>query len=137
MAQSTTEGLTMKDAIGYLRASTQEQGRSGLGPAAQRQDIDSFGEREGFKVKSWYQDIQAGAGKDALLLLIVHPVALGRGQPLFSALRGPVNLRLISATSSFGSGVVGAVHATCWMRDAGCVRIRTLHTKQRGWLRAF
>lgn len=41
--------------------------------------------------------------------LIIHPVALGRGQPLFSALRGPVDLRLISATS-FGSGVVGAVY---------------------------
>jgi hypothetical protein len=26
-----TEGFTMKDAIGYLRVSTSEQGRSGLG----------------------------------------------------------------------------------------------------------
>src|ERR1700720_3909090 len=58
----------MKDAIGYLRVSTREQGRSGLGLAAQRYDIESFGAREGFKVQSWYQDIQTGAGKDALLL---------------------------------------------------------------------
>jgi DNA invertase Pin-like site-specific DNA recombinase len=58
----------MKDAIGYLRVSTKEQGRSGLGLAAQRHDIETFGEREGIKVKSWYQDIQTGAGKDALLL---------------------------------------------------------------------
>src|ERR1700730_16497544 len=58
----------MKDAIGYLRVSTREQGRSGLGLAAQRYDIEAFGAREGFKVKSWYQDIQTGAGKDALLL---------------------------------------------------------------------
>jgi DNA invertase Pin-like site-specific DNA recombinase len=58
----------MKDAIGYLRVSTREQGRSGLGLAAQRHDIEVFGEREGFKVESWYQDIQTGAGKDALLL---------------------------------------------------------------------
>jgi len=65
---STTEGLTMKDAIGYLRVSTQEQGRSGLGLAAQRFDIKAFGSREGFSVKAWYQDIQTGAGKDALLL---------------------------------------------------------------------
>jgi dihydrofolate reductase len=41
--------------------------------------------------------------------LLIHPVALGRGQPLFSALRGPADLRLISATT-FGSGVVGAVY---------------------------
>jgi DNA invertase Pin-like site-specific DNA recombinase len=58
----------MKDAIGYLRVSTREQGRSGLGLAAQRCDIEAFGAREGFRVKSWYQDVQTGAGKDALLL---------------------------------------------------------------------
>jgi DNA invertase Pin-like site-specific DNA recombinase len=65
---STTEASTMKDAIGYLRVSTSEQGRSGLGLAAQRHDIDVFGAREGFSIKSWYQDIQTGAGRDALLL---------------------------------------------------------------------
>ena len=58
----------MKDAIGYLRVSTQEQGRSGLGLAAQRFDIQRFGAREGLRVKSWYQDIQTGAGKDPLVL---------------------------------------------------------------------
>jgi DNA invertase Pin-like site-specific DNA recombinase len=58
----------MKDATGYLRVSTKEQGRSGLGLAAQRRDIQAFGAREGFSIKSWYQDVQTGAGKDALLL---------------------------------------------------------------------
>jgi DNA invertase Pin-like site-specific DNA recombinase len=58
----------MKHAIGYLRVSTSEQGRSGLGLAAQRADIEAFSQREGFSIKSWYQDIQTGAGKDALLL---------------------------------------------------------------------
>ncbi len=58
----------MKDSIGYIRVSTREQGRSGLGLAAQRNDIEAFGAREGFRVKSWYQDVQTGAGKDALLL---------------------------------------------------------------------
>jgi hypothetical protein len=33
------EGLTMKDAIGCLRVSTREQGRSGLGLAAQRSEM--------------------------------------------------------------------------------------------------
>ena len=55
-------------AIGYLRVSTREQGRSGLGLAAQRFDIQVFGAREGFRIKSWYQDVQTGAGKDALIL---------------------------------------------------------------------
>src|SRR5882672_9119444 len=58
----------MKNAIGYLRVSTREQGRSGLGLSAQRFDIEAFGSREEFGVKSWYQDIQTGAGKDAILL---------------------------------------------------------------------
>jgi DNA invertase Pin-like site-specific DNA recombinase len=58
----------MKNAIGYLRVSTKEQGRSGLGLAAQKFDIQAFGSREGFSVKSWYRDLQTGAGKDALLL---------------------------------------------------------------------
>jgi DNA invertase Pin-like site-specific DNA recombinase len=58
----------MKDAIGYLRVSTREQGRSGLGLAAQRHEIEAFGAKQGFFIKSWHQDIQTGAGKDALLL---------------------------------------------------------------------
>src|SRR6266853_293396 len=60
--------LTMQSAIGYLRVSTREQGRSGLGLAAQRAEIEAFGAREGFSVRSWHQDVQTGAGADALLL---------------------------------------------------------------------
>ena len=58
----------MKHAIGYLRVSTKDQGRSGLGLAGQQKDIEAFGDREGLSIVSWHQDIQTGAGKDALLL---------------------------------------------------------------------
>ena len=58
----------MPAAIGYLRVSTREQGRSGLGLAAQRNEIEAFAGREGLTVQSWHQDVQTGAGKDALLL---------------------------------------------------------------------
>jgi DNA invertase Pin-like site-specific DNA recombinase len=58
----------MQAAIGYARVSTSEQGRSGLGLAAQRADIEAFAAKEGFAVLQWYQDIQTGAGADALLL---------------------------------------------------------------------
>jgi DNA invertase Pin-like site-specific DNA recombinase len=37
----------MQAAVGYLRVSTREQGRGGLGLAAQRHDIEAFGAREG------------------------------------------------------------------------------------------
>jgi DNA invertase Pin-like site-specific DNA recombinase len=58
----------MQAAVGYLRVSTQEQGRSGFSLAAQRFDIEAFGTREGFRVRSWYQDVQTGAGRDPLPL---------------------------------------------------------------------
>jgi hypothetical protein len=51
-----------------LEVSTREQGRSGLSLVAQRFDIEAFGAREGFRVRSWYQDVQTGAGKDPLPL---------------------------------------------------------------------
>ena len=58
----------MQAAIGYLRVSTREQGRSGLGLAAQRSEIEAFGAQHGLSVNSWYQDVQTGAGADALQL---------------------------------------------------------------------
>jgi hypothetical protein len=50
---------------------------------------------------------QAYAGQDSDK--VIHPVVLGRGQPLFSGLRSPIDLRPISATP-IGSGVVAAVY---------------------------
>jgi DNA invertase Pin-like site-specific DNA recombinase len=39
-----------------------------LGLAAQHHEIEQFGGREGFAVRSWYQDVQTEAGADALPL---------------------------------------------------------------------
>jgi dihydrofolate reductase len=41
--------------------------------------------------------------------LAIHPVVLGQGQPLFSGLRSPADLHLVSATT-FSSGAVGAIY---------------------------
>jgi len=41
--------------------------------------------------------------------LVVHPVALGRGLPLFSGLQKPLDLRLVSSTA-YSCGVVGQVY---------------------------
>lgn len=56
----------MQQAIMYRRVSTQEQGRSGLGLAAQEEAIKRFCEMEGFEVVGEFYDIQTGKGSDAL-----------------------------------------------------------------------
>jgi DNA invertase Pin-like site-specific DNA recombinase len=58
----------MQTAIGYLRVSSRQQGLRSVGLAAQRHEIEVFGEREGFAVKSWHQDVHTGKGADALML---------------------------------------------------------------------
>ena len=76
----------MQTAVGYLRVSTPEQGRSGLSLAAQRSEIEAFGAREGFSIKSWHQDVQTGKGSDALLLRRGLATALKEAQTTRSAL---------------------------------------------------
>ena len=46
----------MQAAVGYLRVSTREQGRKGVGLAAQRHEIERFALQEGLEVRSWHQD---------------------------------------------------------------------------------
>ena len=53
-------------AIGYVRVSTKQQGKSGLGLDAQRAAIQAFAAREGLEVERWYEDVETGKGSDAL-----------------------------------------------------------------------
>jgi len=53
-------------AIGYLRVSTERQGRSGLGLEAQRAAIRNFCDRERFALSRWLTDIETGRGPEAL-----------------------------------------------------------------------
>jgi DNA invertase Pin-like site-specific DNA recombinase len=50
----------MKPAILYLRVSTSEQGKSGLGLAAQRQALDQFATAEGFTVEDVVTEVASG-----------------------------------------------------------------------------
>jgi DNA invertase Pin-like site-specific DNA recombinase len=56
----------MTVAVGYLRVSTEGQGRSGLGLDAQRTAIRNFAESEGYDVVQWFEEIETGRGSDAL-----------------------------------------------------------------------
>ena len=50
----------MKTAVAYLRVSTAEQGRSGLGLAAQRKVIDDFASAEGFELSDVITEVASG-----------------------------------------------------------------------------
>lgn len=55
-----------RQAIGYLRVSTAQQGRSGLGLEAQREAVSAFADREGFVIRHWFTEVETGTGSDAL-----------------------------------------------------------------------
>ena len=50
----------MKPAVFYLRCSTSEQGKSGLGLEAQRDALDKFAQAEGFTVAGVFSEVASG-----------------------------------------------------------------------------
>ncbi len=56
----------MKPLVAYLRVSTAEQGRSGLGLEAQREAVLRFAAAEGFEVVAEFTETESGKGADAL-----------------------------------------------------------------------
>jgi len=50
----------------YIRVSTSQQGRSGLGIEAQRQSLQQFAEAEGLEVIREFVEVETGKGSDAL-----------------------------------------------------------------------
>jgi DNA invertase Pin-like site-specific DNA recombinase len=50
----------------YIRVSTSQQGRSGLGIEAQRETLTRFVEAEGFEVLREFVEVETGKGSDAL-----------------------------------------------------------------------
>ena len=55
-----------KPIVAYLRVSTREQGRSGLGIEAQRSTVARFAEAEGFEIIAEHVEIETGKGADVL-----------------------------------------------------------------------
>jgi DNA invertase Pin-like site-specific DNA recombinase len=56
----------MKNAVAYIRVSTQKQGRSGLGLEAQQASIARFAAAEGYEITQTFVEIETGKGADAL-----------------------------------------------------------------------
>lgn len=56
----------MADLITYIRVSTTQQGRSGLGIDAQRHALANFAKAEGFVVAQEFVEVETGKGADAL-----------------------------------------------------------------------
>jgi len=56
----------MSDLINYIRVSTSQQGRSGLGIEAQRQALAHFAKSEGFTITREFVEVETGKGSDAL-----------------------------------------------------------------------
>src|SRR4051812_41216024 len=53
-------------AVGYIRVSTQAQGRSGLGLQAQREAIERFASAQDYTITAWFEEHETGKGFDAL-----------------------------------------------------------------------
>ena len=58
--------MTDQPLISYIRVSTSQQGRSGLGIEAQRQALLHFAQAEGFIVAREFVEVETGKGSDAL-----------------------------------------------------------------------
>ena len=56
----------MSPLVAYYRASTQKQGRSGLGLEAQRAAVTAFARAEGFELVAEFTEVETGKGSDAL-----------------------------------------------------------------------
>ena len=55
-----------KPLITYIRVSTSQQGRSGLGIDAQRETLRHFADAEGFEITREFVEVETGKGVDAL-----------------------------------------------------------------------
>jgi DNA invertase Pin-like site-specific DNA recombinase len=56
----------MRQVVGYMRVSTDKQGKSGLGIEAQRAALARFVEAEGLELAGEYVEVETGKGADAL-----------------------------------------------------------------------
>jgi DNA invertase Pin-like site-specific DNA recombinase len=92
-------------AVGYVRVSTESQGKSGLGLEAQQMAIQQFADAEGYEVAEWFREVETGKGSDAMDRRPQLAAALKAGR----VLRAPVivaKLDRLSRDVHFISGLM-------------------------------
>src|SRR3954466_34951 len=95
----------MPQAVAYVRVSTTQQGKSGLGIEAQRAAIARFCEAEGYEVEAEHVEVETGKGADALDRRPQLAAALARARRL----KGPIivaKLDRLSRDVHFVSGLM-------------------------------
>ena len=55
----------MKPLVSYIRVSTSQHARSGLGIEAQREALARFADAEGFEIVAEFVEVETGKGSDA------------------------------------------------------------------------
>jgi DNA invertase Pin-like site-specific DNA recombinase len=96
----------MNRAVAYMRVSTREQGKSGLGLEAQRDAIARFCEADGITIETWFTEIESG--KRVSDTLTRRP-QLAAALNLAKRIRGPVivaKLDRLSRDVHFVSGLM-------------------------------
>jgi DNA invertase Pin-like site-specific DNA recombinase len=58
--------MTVRSIVTYIRVSTSQQGRSGLGIEAQRAALVQFAKSDGFEIAREFVEVETGKGSDAL-----------------------------------------------------------------------
>ena len=56
----------MSNLVSYIRVSTAQQGKSGLGIEAQRLALDAFAKANGFEIVAEFVEVETGKGSDAI-----------------------------------------------------------------------
>jgi DNA invertase Pin-like site-specific DNA recombinase len=95
----------MKPMVTYVRVSTSQQGRSGLGIEAQRAALTRFAAAEGFEIVAQFVEVETGKGSDALERRPQLAAALAKAR----SLRSPIavaKLDRLSRDVHFISGLM-------------------------------
>jgi DNA invertase Pin-like site-specific DNA recombinase len=110
----------VKPIVSYVRVSTSQQGRSGLGIEAQREALSRFAASEDFEIVAEFVEVETGKGSDALNRRPELAAALAKARALRSpvavAKLAPRRRRKPSVTATFGhSASLAAFHSPSFM----------------------